>query len=113
MDYEANVAWTAALAAKAHELGVAVEAELGKLAGEEDGLSVPEVEAKMTDPQQVWWRCDQRQPWLLGVALNYVIIESISSLEPVVIRDGTFLIVRRLLWYRVRFSFTATAAELV
>lgn len=58
MDYEANVAWTAALAAKAHGLGVAVEAELGKLAGEEDGLSVPEVEAKMTDPQQVWGRCD-------------------------------------------------------
>lgn len=54
MDYEANVAWTAVLAAKAHELGVAVEAELGKLAGEEDGLSVPEIEAKMTNPQQVW-----------------------------------------------------------
>lgn len=55
MDYDANVAWTAALAAKAHELGVAVEAELGKLAGEEDGLSVPEIEAKMTDPHQVRW----------------------------------------------------------
>ena len=37
----------------AHAQGVSVEAELGKLAGEEDGLSVPEVEARMTDPEVV------------------------------------------------------------
>ena len=30
-----------------------MEAELGRLAGEEDGLSVAEKEAKMTDPLQV------------------------------------------------------------
>lgn len=53
MEYEENVAWTSRLAARAHGAGAAVEAELGKLAGEEDGLSVPEVEAKMTDPEQV------------------------------------------------------------
>lgn len=53
MEYEENVSWTALMAAKAHEAGVVVEAELGKLSGEEDGLSVPEVEAKMTDPAQV------------------------------------------------------------
>lgn len=41
------------MAARAHEVGAAVEAELGKLAGEEDGMSIPEVEAKMTDPAQV------------------------------------------------------------
>lgn len=53
MEYEDNLAWTARLAARAHGAGAAVEAELGKLAGEEDGLSVPEVEAKMTNPEQV------------------------------------------------------------
>ncbi|CAM9337434.1 unnamed protein product [Hapterophycus canaliculatus] len=53
MEFEDNVAWTALMAARAHGAGVAVEAELGKLAGEEDGLSVSEVEAKMTDPDQV------------------------------------------------------------
>lgn len=53
MEYEDNVAWTAKMAAKAHKAGAAVEAELGKLAGEEDGMSIPEVEAKMTDPNQV------------------------------------------------------------
>lgn len=58
MEYEENVAWTTLMAAKAHRAGLAVEAELGKLAGEEDGLSVPEVEAKMTDPQQVRNPCE-------------------------------------------------------
>jgi len=53
MEYEGNIAWTVEMAAKAHKAGAAVEAELGKLAGEEDGMSVPEVEAKMTDPNQV------------------------------------------------------------
>lgn len=37
--------------------GVCVEAELGKLAGEEDGLAVDEKEAKMTDPAQVGGAC--------------------------------------------------------
>merc|ERR1719498_1940141 len=45
-----NTKWTARMVELAHAKGVSVEAELGKLAGEEDGLSVPEVEAKMTDP---------------------------------------------------------------
>ncbi|CAM9427485.1 unnamed protein product [Chrysoparadoxa australica] len=53
MDYERNIEWTAAIAELAHEKGVAVEAELGRLAGEEDGLRIEEVEARMTDPDQV------------------------------------------------------------
>ena len=57
MEYEDNVAWTAAMATRAHRAGVAVEAELGKLAGEEDGMSVSEVEARMTDPDQVRCSC--------------------------------------------------------
>jgi len=48
-----NERWTAAMAALAHADGAAVEAELGKLAGEEDGLSVDLLDAKMTDPATV------------------------------------------------------------
>jgi hypothetical protein len=50
---EENINWTARMASYAHQRGVVVEAELGRLAGEEDGLSIPEVEAKMTDPDVV------------------------------------------------------------
>lgn len=50
LSLEENTKWTAQMTAIAHEHGASVEAELGKLAGEEDGLSVSEKEAKMTDP---------------------------------------------------------------
>lgn len=50
---DANTTWTAEMVRAAHVQGVSVEAELGKLAGEEDGLSVPELEARMTDPEVV------------------------------------------------------------
>lgn len=53
LELEANVAWTTQMARLAHEAGAAVEAELGKLAGEEDGLSVELKDAKMTDPAVV------------------------------------------------------------
>ncbi len=52
LPYEQNLAFTAAMADLAHACGAAVEAELGRLAGSEDGLSVPEYQAKLTDPDQ-------------------------------------------------------------
>jgi tagatose 1,6-diphosphate aldolase GatY/KbaY len=53
LDLEENIKWTAKMASYAHEAGAIVEAELGRLTGEEDGLSVPEKDAKMTDPSIV------------------------------------------------------------
>ncbi len=52
LPYEQNLAFTAAMADLAHARGAAVEAELGRLAGSEDGLTVPEYQAKLTDPDQ-------------------------------------------------------------
>jgi len=53
LPFEQNLAWTKQMATLAGANGVAIEAELGKLAGEEDGMSVPEREARMTDPAVV------------------------------------------------------------
>lgn len=50
LPYEENLAFTRRIAEEAHALGAAVEAELGRLSGSEDGLSVPEYEALLTDP---------------------------------------------------------------
>jgi tagatose 1,6-diphosphate aldolase GatY/KbaY len=50
LSYEDNMAFTGAMCALAGSYGAAVEAELGRLTGTEDGLSVPEYEAKLTDP---------------------------------------------------------------
>jgi fructose-bisphosphate aldolase class II len=50
--YEKNVTITAEVAAVAHMAGVPVEAELGRLAGVEDMVSVEERDASLTDPDQ-------------------------------------------------------------
>ena len=46
-----NLEFTGRMASLAREHGAAIEAELGRLSGSEDGLSVPEYKARLTDPQ--------------------------------------------------------------
>ena len=46
-----NLEFTARMASLARQHGAAIEAELGRLSGSEDGLSIPEYEARLTDPQ--------------------------------------------------------------
>jgi fructose/tagatose bisphosphate aldolase len=52
--FEDNVAFTKKVADIAHAKGMTVEAELGRLSGTEDGLSVEEYEAQFTDLNQVF-----------------------------------------------------------
>ena len=52
LTFDQNIAFTAAMVQLAHARGAAVEAELGRLSGSEDGLTVPEYEARLTDPAQ-------------------------------------------------------------
>ena len=51
-DFEENVALTKKVVDYAHERGVVVEAELGKLAGIEDDVNVSSDDAMYTDPDQ-------------------------------------------------------------
>ncbi|MBD2460444.1 class II fructose-bisphosphate aldolase [Oscillatoria sp. FACHB-1407] len=50
--YEQNLAFTQKMTQLAHQHGAVVEAEIGRISGTEDGLTVAEKEAKMTDPDQ-------------------------------------------------------------
>ena len=52
LSYEDNLRFSREMAQLAHANDATIEAELGKLSGSEDGLTVPELEAKMTDPMQ-------------------------------------------------------------
>ena len=52
LSYEDNLRFSREMAQLAHNCNAVIEAELGKLSGTEDGLTVHELEAKMTDPQQ-------------------------------------------------------------
>ena len=50
--YEKNIEITKRVADAAHAKGIVVEAELGKLGGVEEHVSVAEADAKLTDPAQ-------------------------------------------------------------
>jgi tagatose 1,6-diphosphate aldolase GatY/KbaY len=52
LPYAENLAFTKAMTQLAHAHGAVVEAEIGRISGTEDGLTVAEKEAKMTDPVQ-------------------------------------------------------------
>lgn len=52
LPYDGNMQFTRQMTALAHRYGAVVEAEIGRISGTEDGLSVAEKEAKMTDPIQ-------------------------------------------------------------
>lgn len=52
LDYDENVSFTRKMTALAHSVEVAVEAELGRISGTEDGLTVPGLLSRMTDPEQ-------------------------------------------------------------
>ena len=51
--FEDNIAVTRRVVEYAHERGVVVEAELGRLAGIEDAVNVSEADSSYTDPAQV------------------------------------------------------------
>jgi tagatose 1,6-diphosphate aldolase GatY/KbaY len=52
LPYAENIAFTREMADLTHKHEGTVEAELGRLAGTEDGLTVEEYEARLTDPDQ-------------------------------------------------------------
>jgi tagatose 1,6-diphosphate aldolase GatY/KbaY len=52
LHYEENLAFTREMTQLSHKYGAVVEAEIGRISGTEDGLTIAEKEAKMTDPDQ-------------------------------------------------------------
>jgi tagatose 1,6-diphosphate aldolase GatY/KbaY len=52
LPYAENMVFTREMTRLAHKSGAIVEAEIGRISGTEDGLTIAEKEAKMTDPVQ-------------------------------------------------------------
>lgn len=52
LPFPENVAFTSKMAEEAHRASAWIEAELGRLSGTEDGITVMERDSKMTDPGQ-------------------------------------------------------------
>ncbi len=72
LEYAANTAFTRAMAELAHARGAAIEAELGRLSGAEDGLTVEEYAAKLTDPVQATDFVERTGPDMLAVCIGNV-----------------------------------------
>lgn len=53
LSFTENVSYTKFISSLAHMKGILVEAELGRLSGTEDDLTVEDYEAKLTDANQV------------------------------------------------------------
>jgi tagatose 1,6-diphosphate aldolase GatY/KbaY len=51
-EYEKNLEFTRQMTILSHQYGAIVEAEIGRISGTEDGLTIAEKEAQMTDPDQ-------------------------------------------------------------
>ena len=72
LDYDRNVAFTRQMTALVHQHNGIVEAELGRLTGTEDDLTVPEYESKLTDPDQAADFVAQTQIDALAVCIGNV-----------------------------------------
>jgi tagatose 1,6-diphosphate aldolase GatY/KbaY len=67
-----NMRFTGEMAGLVHERGGTVEAELGRLSGREDDLTVPENLAKLTDPDQAAEFVEQTRADALAVCIGNV-----------------------------------------
>jgi tagatose 1,6-diphosphate aldolase GatY/KbaY len=72
LPYERNMMFTRNLAGLAHEHGAMVEAELGRLSGTEDGLTVAAYEAALTDPEEAARFVNQTGADALAVCIGNV-----------------------------------------
>lgn len=55
LSFKDNVSYTKFISVLAHAKGMLVEAELGRLSGTEDDLTVEDYEARLTDVNQVFF----------------------------------------------------------
>ena len=73
LPYADNVAFTRQMVTMVHEQGGTVEAELGRLTGTEDGLTIPEYEARLTDQDQAADFAGQTRIDALAVCIGNVL----------------------------------------
>jgi fructose-bisphosphate aldolase class II len=67
---EENIALTKKVLDVARAVGVSVEAELGKIGGTEDDITVSEKEASMTDPEEARYFVEQTKVDALAIAIG-------------------------------------------
>ena len=69
-EFEGNVAITKKVIEVAHAVGVSVEAELGKIGGTEDDITVSDKDANFTDPEEAKRFADETNVDFLAIAVG-------------------------------------------
>ena len=72
LSYEENIDFTFNVVNKMRSFGGFVEGELGRLTGTEDGLTIPEYESLLTDPDQAADYCDKTDIDALAVCVGNI-----------------------------------------
>ena len=72
LSYERNIDFTFNAVNKMRSFGGFVEGELGRLTGTEDGLTIPEYESLLTDPDQAADYCDKTDIDALAVCVGNI-----------------------------------------
>jgi tagatose 1,6-diphosphate aldolase GatY/KbaY len=72
LPYDQNQTFTRQMTELSHQYKAVVEAEIGRISGTEDGLTISEKEAKMTDPQQALEFVQATQVDFLAVTIGNV-----------------------------------------
>lgn len=66
LSFDDNISYTKFISSLAHSKHLLIEAELGRLSGTEDDLTVEDYEAKLTDVNQVDICVNIRKPYIRG-----------------------------------------------
>ncbi|MCL0054905.1 class II fructose-bisphosphate aldolase [Dehalococcoidia bacterium] len=72
LKFDRNVIFTRQCVKNVHSLGGFVEGELGRLSGTEDGLTIPEYEARYTNPEQAYEFCIETGLDALAICIGNV-----------------------------------------
>ena len=72
MEYAENLVFTRKMTELSHQHNAIVEAEIGRISGTEDGLTIAEKEAKMTDPDQAVEFVNETKVDVLAVTIGNV-----------------------------------------
>ena len=72
LEFDRNVIFTRQCVKNVHSVGGFVEGELGRLSGTEDGLTIPEYEARYTNPEQAYEFCIETGVDALAICIGNV-----------------------------------------
>lgn len=74
LSFEDNLALTCRVVKQAHAKGLPVEAEIGRLSGTEDGITVEEYEARLTSVDQVGLLNFLSQPFIIYFCISLPLV---------------------------------------